>query len=262
MEAKDEGRLTEAEKIDRESFDFDRELRAILEMPRESLLEPSRFTRTVDGEDVIDLNVEEVRAWMKILSDKVGIAYTDRSFDNFEVYDDDQERVLHELREFQREVFENVMSGRGLILFGNKGVGKDHLLSALMFDALRRYGIRAWYRNGREFFEQCAADRKRKFNPQDLSMLNTKFFCNVRLLVISDLTIEKEPLGYWEKNDLYTVVEYRRKMNLPTWYSFNVQGASEAEECYGGQIMERMTTNALILYCGWQRWQDYLKSKR
>jgi DNA replication protein DnaC len=65
------------------------------------------------------------------LIQKLGFRYRESTLENYEVYDDKQRNVIARLGRFAETMPELLKGGGGLMLFGDPGTGKDHIVAAL-----------------------------------------------------------------------------------------------------------------------------------
>ena len=85
-----------------------------------------------------------------LVNPAVGWRYRNCTLDNFVCDYDNQRTVVARLRRFAEIMPEAMAEHGGLLLYGKGGTGKDHLLAALMREAIQRHGLRvAWFDGGR-----------------------------------------------------------------------------------------------------------------
>ncbi|MDY0170353.1 MAG: ATP-binding protein, partial [Thermoguttaceae bacterium] len=79
---------------------------------------------------------EAKRRWflqdrLRKLREAMGPRYQDCTFNSFDCSTDEQARAVDALREYAANAADNITAGRGVVLFGPSGSGKDHLAGAL-----------------------------------------------------------------------------------------------------------------------------------
>ncbi len=85
----------------------------------------------------------------------VGKRYSTCSLESFEDCGDvHKQAVLRGITEYASNLPEEVTAGRGVILFGPVGTGKDHLLVALARIAIEQYGIDVMWRDCLDVFSE------------------------------------------------------------------------------------------------------------
>ena len=98
------------------------------------------------------LKPDRREAFALALAKELGPRYAKCSFENYQVSCEPQRKVINQVRAFADDMPERVRGGGGLVLFGRAGVGKDHLLTAAMFHAIRTHGFGVLWVNGLDLF--------------------------------------------------------------------------------------------------------------
>lgn len=185
----------------------------------------------------------------------VGARYRECSVDNFELSANlevrkIQERVLGRLRAFCDDIAGHTRAGSGLLLYGPKGTGKDHLMVAALKHAASA-GLTVCWVSGVELYarwrDAIGDDRNEH---RDMAEL-----VRPQILAISDpappvgaLTDEK---AAYRAEKLFWLIDNRYRAAKPTWVTLNVKDGKEAEKLLTGQIVDRLRDQALDLACSW-----------
>lgn len=150
----------------------------------------------------------------------------------------------------------HIREGRGLVLIGPKGTGKDHLLVATLRAIAKGYGeFSIKYRSGAEFFDEFTD-----------TIGDTRSFKTVagllslpKILAISDPLPPTGDLSEAKQDMLFRVLTARYKNKRPTSATINVETASELERRMGPQAADRLRGDAVIVKCNWPSYRSAAK---
>lgn len=188
--------------------------------------------------------------WVR-LRERLGKRYAECKLSTFQLYEDakDRERqmkVIDALRAYAEQMAKHIGTGRGIVLFGPAGTGKDHLLAAMMAHACWLNFDVAW-RNGMDLYAErrdaISAERLERDLIQDLAQPD--------VLSISDPLPPTGSLTEGQVEFLFRVVDARYRQCRPTWVTANFAKGEEAESRIGKQIVDRLRDGALALHCNW-----------
>lgn len=182
---------------------------------------------------------------------KIGKRYADCRISNFQLSDDRDTRARQEattaaLRAYGTEIEENVKAGRGIVLDGQPGTGKDHLLVGLMFRAVS-VGLTVEWRNGMDLFGSL---RDAITNGTEERRILDEL-THPDVLVLSDPVPPWGPLTQYQASFLFRVVDERYRSLRPTWVTTNSPGGDDANDRLGPQVVDRLRHGALCLGCSW-----------
>lgn len=189
-------------------------------------------------------------AWRTLVAAR-GTRYADCSLKGFEVKHAGQQVVVDALRGYCGEMPERVRSGEGILLYGPKGTGKDHLLAAAMRVAILQHGISVRWENGQDLYGAIRDRMASDFSESDW----VRSLCHPKILAISDPLPIFGELTSHQANMLFRVIDKRYSERKPTWATLNVATGQEAEQRIGGQIVDRLRDGALCLRCNWPSWR-------
>jgi DNA replication protein DnaC len=197
-----------------------------------------------------------------------GSLYGECRFSNFSVESPAQREALAAVRDFGSRLMDHMAAGRNLIVFGPRGTGKDHLLTALMsqaslqhgFDHYDPSGYRRLYRDGDK--ARCTL---RWVNGMELfSDLRATFRDDVAtehdwrdqlfkpsVLAISDPLPPCGALSEWQQQAILRVVDFRYSHRKPIWLTMNVADRPEMDARLGAMAADRLIDNAVLVGCCW-----------
>lgn len=165
-----------------------------------------------------------------------------------------QERVVAQLTAYRDTFQKRVTEGSGVFLFGPAGCGKDHLLAALMLDAVRvGYSVK-WF-NGMDVYGEFR-DRMDSETSEKRMIGN---MAKPDILALSDPIPPKGDVTDFQRSQLFRVIDRRYRDCKPTWITANVSSREEADQRFGVQLVDRLTDGALCLPCNWP---SYRASRR
>lgn len=176
----------------------------------------------------------------------VGARYRDATLDSFIVEHEAQRPVVEAIRAYARRGRDNIREGRGIVLFGPPGTGKDHLLVALgRLAAGSGFTIR-WV-NGAELFRELRDAISE--DAKESRVLGR--YARPHVLILSDPVPPGGRLSEYQSTMLYQLVDERYRALLPTWVSINVANGEEAGERLGAATVDRLRHGSLCLFCDW-----------
>ena len=181
---------------------------------------------------------------------KRGDRYRQCRFYNYRVNCEQQQNAVDSLREYGNSEIP-IQEGKSVILFGPKGTGKDHLLSALENQVFQLHGLIVRWFNGcdihkflkREAFGELSWQEEEK-HPRD-----------AEILYISDPLPPSGALTEYQMALFFDLIDYRYRNYAPTWISMNVLNGEDAENRMGAQTVDRLRDGALVLHCNWRSYR-------
>ena len=186
---------------------------------------------------------------------QLGRRYARCTLDNYELtaieHAGEQGAVVARLREFCDNMPAALEHGGGLVLFGNPGTGKDHLLTACMFVALMRYGLDVQWIDGQELF----ASLREAIGTHQSERKVLDVYRKAQILVISDPIPPTDTLSDYNIQTIRRLADYRNRRHTSTWCSINAQGRADAEAILSRQVVDRLTDGALVLACPWESYR-------
>lgn len=184
-------------------------------------------------------------AWREFIGRR-GARYQQCTLSGFDVTNDRQREVVAQLRDYLDHFDDNVSQGRGVLLFGSSGTGKDHLLTALCRFATLARGIAVQWRNGLNLYADVRSAIQRDDESEEIWRL-----CHTPILAISDAIPPAGELTDYQASVLFRIFDARYSHLLPIWLSLNVASADEARSRLTVPIVDRLRECCLTLHCNW-----------
>jgi len=183
----------------------------------------------------------------------LGKRYSECTLAGFEQYHPNQVSVLKAIGEIAGEIDEFVAAGRGLILYGPCGTGKDHLATVLLRRAAG-VGLSSRWVNGRAMY----ADIKDAYGSETTQHYLRLPYIAPDVLCISDPAL---PSGISKDNadNLYLLINERDRQCRSTWITLNVDTPGRAREVLTAQVYSRLRMGTVELFCNWP---DYRERKK
>ncbi len=138
-------------------------------------------------------------------------------------------------------------------MIGNPGTGKDHLLCALMWYAILRYGFSVEWQNGMELSSRMR-DRIGEDDAEPEERI-IKRLVKPHILVFSDPVPPKGEVGRYQAEILYSIIDQRYRAMKPTWVSANVYGGDDARNKIADNIVDRLRHDSLVINCDWESYR-------
>jgi DNA replication protein DnaC len=180
--------------------------------------------------------------------ESIGQRYRNATLDNYRAETDRQQKVVTQLRAYLQNAKTEIARGRGVMLFGTVGTGKDHLLSA-MGKVLVSSGCNVLWTNGMDLYAALRDTMRDGAGRTEASIVEE--YAAVRLWILSDPLPPSGGLTDYQASALYQILDCRYRNMRPTWCSLNVAGIKEAQERLGAAIVDRLRDGALAIQCDW-----------
>lgn len=201
---------------------------------------------TVDGVS----RVTRCQCWQQRLSvsllknARVPRRYAHCELSNFEIHTDTQ-RVAH--RKATRLVEQFPVVDRGLLFYGDAGVGKTHLAVALMREAIATKGARAVFYETRELLKLVRDTYTGTAELTELDVLRP--VVGADLLVLDDLGAEKK--SEWVDETLGLVINSRYSERRLTVLTTNLRDVENTEPGSFAYHLGLRTRSRLKEMCEW-----------
>ena len=223
--------------------------KAAMEIPPPTLAEIAAKRAKREAEQRRETECKRKAAEQKFLKSR-GRRYCDCCLNSFKAMDPQRQVQLDavkRLRAFCVDMPEITCQGGGVVLFGPKGTGKDHLLVALARIAIRENGLDVHWESGMEIF----ADFRAAIGNDTPERTLIDRMVKPQILILSDPLPPKGDLTDWQAMTLYRIIDARYCECRPTWVSINVANGTEAENRMGAATYDRLRDGALGVFCDW-----------
>jgi DNA replication protein DnaC len=170
--------------------------------------------------------------------------YTHCELSNFEGHTDSQRTAL---RRALRLVDEFPVVDRGLLFFGDAGVGKTHLAVALLKETIRRKAARALFYETRELLKMVRDTYNSGTEATELDILRPVL--EAELLVLDDLGAEKK--SEWVEETIGLVINTRYSERRVTVITTNLRDADNTEPTSFAFQLGLRTRSRLKEMCDW-----------
>ena len=219
-----------------------------------SILQPSAPTKPPTDEETEQAEQrlqQQLAAERKVRAERLlanrGSRYEHCRLANYEIQHPGQQEAVDRLRSYLENMDVEIDLGGGVVLFGPSGTGKDHLLAAMAYGAVRVGGYHIEWRNGIELWVAMRSTIDGELTEREV--INPLLRADV--LVLSDPLPPTGELSDYQKSTLYRVMEARYSQRKPVWVTLNVRNGTEAGERLGVPNFDRMRDGALAIYCNW-----------
>jgi DNA replication protein DnaC len=193
-------------------------------------------------EEQLEFREKQNREWAKYSSIR-GDRYSRCRLDNF-IGTPENATVYLQCRRMAKEA---EFWRRNILWLGPAGTGKDHLMSALAFEAVRHGCFGLKWTTGVELFD----DLKQSLGEESLHEAVQRYKA-ARLLMISDIAWMGAELSKFEQQEFYRVIDHRYAMNKPVWITANALTRNQLNEILGVHIADRLIDDATVFVCNWE----------
>lgn len=229
---------------------FDDDFKATLA----ALALPQEVIDRQNAEDARRMIANNVRTFERA----VGSRYARCRLSNFHCETDAQRHVVATLGATAKRITEHVRGCGGLVLFGEVGTGKDHLLAAMLYEAASR-GLTVDWTNGVDLFGKVRDLIDIKGDDGKESKL-VNHYRLPDVLAISDLV---PPVGgprQYSAEWLFRIVDARYREMKPTWVTVNAVNSEQAGELLTFPVVDRLKDNAVCISCAWSSYRKRLEA--
>lgn len=217
----------------------------ILPIPTDGYCEPPRRRLASPGDLRCDM-------WSNLIKVR-GKRYQACRIGSFSVEHESQKAAVESLLKFSSVMKEMIDQGSGVLLFGSKGTGKDHLAMGLAYSAVC-VGKRVEWINGADM----RGDVRDSTKLDELERDYVSKLLRPDVLWISDPLPIGGALTDAQQDRLFRVLDARYSQMKPTWVTVNVSSREELETRIGPQNADRLRDGALAVFCDWPSFREVL----
>lgn len=209
-----------------------------------------RATYRIDGEGEDNRQYD----WQELVKLR-GLRYESCRLSTFDSPSQKQKDVIQRLTEFAEAIAERTKKGSGIILFGPKGTGKDHLMMSMARAAIGQF-LKVHWVNGADM----RGDVRDSTRSDDLESEYANKLIRKQILWISDPLPVSGALTDAQQDRLFRILDGRYSNLRPTWVTVNVSNREELEQRMGPQNADRLRDGSLALFCDWPTHRETLKN--
>lgn len=177
----------------------------------------------------------------------VGKSYRQCSLDNFKVTDSAQRAVVRALKAYQENIRAEVAAGRGIVLYGPTGTGKDHLLIGLGRVAVK-HGLSVRWEYGPDLAARCRAAMDSDELRENAII---RSLTGPDVLILSDPIPIRGDLSGYQATTLGRIIHQRDREGRTIWVSMNATSRGDADERLGAPLEDRLENAAIVAECFW-----------
>lgn len=241
--------------------------RRCLEQDRSLTPPPPAKRQPSEWDDLTPEQQQERSSELQQLIALCGARYAQCTFTSFVATTPEQQQARDVVVGYANELGDHLADGTNLILFGSRGTGKDHLLTALLRQAILRYGFAVrtelhevlkrpgdtlhWV-NGVDVYSEFrdAMDIKGRSERR----IRDKY-TRPLVMAISDPLPPSGPITSFQSEKLFQILDERYRHKRPTWLTINVKDGDELDERLGPQNADRLRDGAVVVHFNWDSWR-------
>lgn len=186
----------------------------------------------------------QVRAWSMFAASR-GQRYSRCRFSNWQadLYGP-QFAAAQAVERYVTNWADTVLAGRGLILIGPCGTGKDHLLAAAAYELVRIGGLG-------EFGRIAWTSGANLFSKAKPTTEQSKLFKTATVLIVSDPCESGHRLTKTQTDLLQSIIDHRYSSSRATWISTNAESREHLDTMIGPAMVDRLVDGATIIATEW-----------
>jgi DNA replication protein DnaC len=181
----------------------------------------------------------------------VGSRLACENLDTYKVTNKGQKELLSIAREYAKAIQENVKNGTNVFLYGNSGVGKDHICMGMAVEAYRKFGISTRMVSGYQLRSRFVEAIAEKESFAEIAA----WFYDPDILWISDPVEAGNAFNATEMRFMYSIVDLRYKNRRPIWITTNIVSIDEANKAIGAATVDRLRGGSVKMDCDWKSYR-------
>ena len=190
---------------------------------------------------------QRFRRWLDFIGER-GNRYADCQLATFDCSMPRQTTAVKKLTEYVRCIQQRVRACEGVVLYGSRGTGKDHLAVAVCREAIRNDITVKWC-NGIDLFARVRASMDKSARETEKQIIDE--LTRPDVLYLSDPIPPTGNLTDFQQQTLFRVLDARYSRLKPAIVTVNVAKGSELDERIGAQNADRIKDGALAIHCDW-----------
>lgn len=159
-----------------------------------------------------------------------------------------QAKALDVARRYSKNYETVSENGKGLILFGSVGTGKDHLMMGIAKKLYYHHKSVMWT-NGTRLKARMRGCIGRDGESESEVIRD---FCKPDFLWISDPVIASNPMTTFQTEFFHGIVDARYMEKKPILLTINVEDGVELESALGAAAVDRLKSSGFAHYCDWK----------
>lgn len=197
------------------------------------------------------------KAWWDTLVAGRGTRYEQCRFENFVSTHPLQTEAVETCELYAMHALDHHRNGAGLMLYGPRGTGKDHLLVATAYHVIKEVGLQVHWENGVDLFAEVrrAVGNESKHSVESI----VRMLAWRDVLAISDPVPPSGALTEFQQEFLVRVIDRRYSNRLPTWITVNVNNRGELDARLSAPIADRLIEGATTMYCNWPTYRKTIR---
>lgn len=212
--------------------------------------EIERRNRAAEDQRRWERQCERRGRWSSLVESR-GSRYGDCTLETFDAQTSEQKAALNAVRTYIEDIGQNIRSGLGIVFYGPRGTGKDHLAMAVCREAIRN-DLRVKWQNGMDLFGDIR-DAMTEDGESEKKFVDR--MVRPDLLYLSDPLPPIGSLTQFQAAMLFRILDARYSRMKPLVCTVNVANRTEFDERIGPQNSDRIRDGAIAVFCNWQSYR-------
>lgn len=186
--------------------------------------------------------IRRARDSWSLTSQRIGRRYSTSTLETFETPTPAHAAAKDAIASYVGSILGTERCGRGLLIHGPRGTGKDHLAVAAMRECAKA-GFTTGFVDGQQLF----ADMRDSFDRSDGEHSVLREYIGPEILLISDPIPIEGKLSEFQQSVLWRIIDRRYRSMDMTWITANCKDGQELSERLGPQLCDRLTDDAVVV---------------
>lgn len=204
--------------------------------------EMQRQREAADRERERKQRLEKAADSWRSVSFRIGKRYSTATFATFSGETAAHVAALDAVQGYAKSIDDHATEGRGLLIHGPRGTGKDHLAVSALRECVAAGLTVAWV-DGQEMF----AAMRESIGKDDAERWFSSSFLVSDVLLISDPVPPEGKITEFQQTTLWRIIDRRYRGMKLTWITANCKDGEELSQRLGPQLVDRLTDDAVVV---------------
>lgn len=203
--------------------------------------------------DETERRIRAEDAWSRDVVPAIGCRYATATLETFEIKHAGQAEAVAAVLAYVDGFADHFAAGRGLVLVGPIGTGKDHLAAAALRVIAEKFHHTTRWVSGLELFGEFRdlIRRESRFEADTIAKYTAP-----DVLVISDPMPPAGTNSEHQVGVLLRIVDRRYRSQKPIIVTINAASKAECDQRMSPQVTDRLRHGAITVSCNWPSYRE------